>query len=94
MAGALSFIAREDTLLGACFALGEDFGFNPVYLRLAFAVGLFFSPAGAIAAYAGCFVVVALSRLAAPDPRPAEAEAAEGPANANEQAPGEFPLAA
>jgi phage shock protein PspC (stress-responsive transcriptional regulator) len=94
MARALSFIAREDTLLGACFALGEDFGFNPLYLRLAFALGLFFSPGGAIAAYLGCFLLVAFSRLISPDPGPAAAEAAEAPANANEQAPGELPLAA
>ena len=34
MASAGSIIARDDTLLGVCFALGEDFGFNPVYLRV------------------------------------------------------------
>ena len=89
MARALSFIAREDTLLGACFALAEDFGINPLYLRVAFALGLFFSPAGAIAAYAATFVVVTVSRLAAPDPLPVEAEAI-----ADEPAPGELPLAA
>jgi phage shock protein PspC (stress-responsive transcriptional regulator) len=94
MARAQSIIARDDTLLGACFALGEDFGFNPLYLRIAFALGLFFSPVGAVSAYAGCCVLVAFSRWVAPDPQLVEADAAEAPANANGKERCELPLAA
>ena len=94
MARARSIIARDDTLLGACFALGEDFGFNPLYLRLAFALGLFFSPAAAVSAYLGCCALVAFSRWIAPDPQPAEAEAAAEAANGEEKARAELPLAA
>ena len=30
-----SLIARDDTFLGVCQALGDDLGFNPLWLRLA-----------------------------------------------------------
>ena len=36
----LSPIRRAHTILGVCEALGDDFGFNPLYLRIAFAAGL------------------------------------------------------
>ena len=86
-----SVIAREDTLLGVCHAIGEDFGFNPLYLRIAFAVILFLSPAGAFAGYAVLGAVVAFSRWIAPVPAPAGAPEAE----ADEREPiGELPLAA
>ena len=52
MASARSIVARDDTLLGVCFALGEDFGFNPLYLRILFALVIFWSPTAAVAAYA------------------------------------------
>src|SRR4029453_3067215 len=74
---------RHDNILGVCEAIGQDFGFNPLYLRLAFIVPIFFAPAAAIAAYLGLGLVVAASRWFAPDqvaPQPAveqEAESAE-----------------
>jgi phage shock protein PspC (stress-responsive transcriptional regulator) len=70
MAEAPSIIAREDTLLGVCHAIGEDFGFNPLWLRIAFAALLFWSPVGAFAGYAVLGAIVALSRWAAPNPGP------------------------
>jgi phage shock protein C len=73
MATAPSLIAREDTLLGICQAVGEDFGFNPLWLRIAFAALLFWSPIGAFAGYALLGATVAFSRWAAPVPTPAEA---------------------
>jgi phage shock protein PspC (stress-responsive transcriptional regulator) len=91
-----SVLTREDTLLGACYALGEDFGFNPTWLRAAFALGLFLSPVAAIAGYAGCAVLVLVSRLVAPDPARPETEAEE-PSAAEAPAPewqDELPLAA
>ena len=90
-------IARSDTLLGVCQALGEDFGFNPIWLRLAFALPLMFFPVAVFSAYLGLFVVVALSRLLVRGPRrkPAPAVAAdrdEDSADQTEQAP--LPIAA
>jgi phage shock protein PspC (stress-responsive transcriptional regulator) len=72
MTDAGSILTREDTLFGVCFALGQDFRFNPTHLRILFALGLFWSLPGALAAYAGFGLLVALSRLIAPDPKPAE----------------------
>ncbi|TFI58986.1 PspC domain-containing protein [Sphingomonas parva] len=57
---------REDTMLGVCQALGDDFGFNPLYLRMAFAVPVLFSPLWTFAAYLGLGVLVAISRLLVP----------------------------
>jgi phage shock protein PspC (stress-responsive transcriptional regulator) len=62
-------IARSDTLLGVCQALGEDFGFNPIWLRLAFALPLMFFPVAVFSAYLGLFAVVVLSRLLVRAPR-------------------------
>jgi len=53
---------RNDTLLGVCEAIGQDFGFNPTYLRLAFIAPLFFAPMATVAAYLGLGVVVAATR--------------------------------
>ena len=84
-----SIIARDDTLLGVCQAIGEDFGFNPLFLRIAFAAVLFWSPIGAFAGYAVLGGVVAFSRWMAPDPSPAEVQADQP-----EPQPLELPLAA
>lgn len=71
-----SLIARDDTFFGVCQGLGEDVGFNPNLLRVALAVGTFFNPLGAIAAYAACGVVVLATRLLVPDPKLAISEPA------------------
>jgi phage shock protein C len=72
MASTGSIIARDDTLLGACYAVGEDFGFNPLYLRILFAFGILSSPALALAAYAALTALVTLTRWMVPDPLPFE----------------------
>jgi phage shock protein PspC (stress-responsive transcriptional regulator) len=77
MASTGSIIARDDTLLGVCFALGEDFGFNPVYLRVALAVIVLWSLPAALGAYAALGLLVAVSRRLAPNPPVVEAESAE-----------------
>lgn len=69
--------AHQDNLFGVCAAIGEDFGFNPLWLRIAFACGLLFSLEGVIAAYAALGVVVLVSRLVAPNPKKAPAPASE-----------------
>ena len=72
-----SVFARDHTILGVCEALGEDFGFNPVFLRVPLAVGLLLNPWAVVALYAGLGVLVAFARLVAPNPtKPAEADAA------------------
>ena len=53
---------RNDTILGVCEAIGEDFGFNPLWLRLVFIAPLFVQPVLTIAAYVALGVVVAASR--------------------------------
>ena len=60
---------RNDTMLGVCEALGQDFGFNPIFLRLTLAVLLVPFPVQVIAAYLAAGVVVAFSRLLFPNPR-------------------------
>ena len=67
--------ARNDTMLGVCQSLGEDFGFPPNILRVAFGVGLIFAPLAVIAAYAAMAVIVALNHWIVPRPWPVEAEA-------------------
>ena len=82
MASARSIIARDDTVLGVCFAIGQDFGFNELYLRLLFAVVLFWSPVAAFAGYALLGAIVAFSRWIAPGPmlvEAAEEECADEP---------------
>lgn len=85
-----SLITRDDTFFGVCEAIGEDFGFHANWLRIALAVGTFFSPLGAVAAYAALGVLVLASRLLAPAPAPRTAAAAAG-ASAAEPTPAEAP---
>lgn len=72
-----SLIRRDDTFLGICQAIGEDFGFNPVFLRIAFALPVMFFPAATLAAYLGLGVIVLLSRILAPRPKRKAAAAVE-----------------
>jgi phage shock protein PspC (stress-responsive transcriptional regulator) len=92
-----SFITREDTLLGVCAALGEDFGFNPTWLRIVFAVLLLWNPVAVLSTYFGLFALIVASRLLFPSKRVAEQPQAEAapalPAHQNDVAV-ELPLAA
>ncbi|HEX6374571.1 MAG TPA: PspC domain-containing protein [Allosphingosinicella sp.] len=71
-----SLIARDHTLFGVCEALGEDFGFNPFYLRVTLAVMLLWNPIAVIGAYLAAAMIVLVTRFAAPNPRPAPADQA------------------
>lgn len=79
-----SLIMRNDTLLGICQAIGEDFGFSPVLLRVPFAACLLLNPLLVVGTYLGLGVLVFVSRWAYPsrraaaplDAAPASAEAA------------------
>lgn len=57
---------RSHTILGVCEAIGEDFGFNPTFLRVPLAAMVLWSPMWAIAAYLGLGAIVFASRLLAP----------------------------
>lgn len=57
---------RSHTILGVCEALGEDFGFNPVFLRVPLAASVIWSPTYAIGAYFALGLIVLVSRLLAP----------------------------
>ena len=61
-----SLIARPHTVLGVCEGIGEDLGFNPLWLRIAFASGIFFAPLAVVGAYLALGLVVAGSRWAFP----------------------------
>lgn len=66
--------APADNLLGICHALGEDFGVNPLWLRVGFGVALLFNLEWTIGAYLALGLVVLLSRLLIRTPRPVAAQ--------------------
>ena len=77
---------RSHTILGVCEAIGEDFGFNPVWLRALLAIGVLASPTWAIGTYLALGVIVLASRLLYPKAKTVAAEAlAEQAEPANEQ---------
>ena len=88
-----SLFSRDDTLLGVCEAIGEDFGFNPLWLRVALGFLLLWNPVAVIGGYIAAAVVIACIRFFVPNrveaPAPQVAEKA-----AEEDMPEELPLAA
>jgi phage shock protein C len=75
---------RAHTIFGACEAIGEDFGFNPVFLRVPFAAIVLWSPMIAIGAYFALGAVVLASRRLFPQ-RAGTVEAKAEIVPANEQ---------
>ena len=73
---------RNDTILGVCEAIGEDFGFNPNFLRIPLAAMVIWSPLAAISIYFSLGVFVAASRWLFPDRRSVSAQSVteHGPA--------------
>ena len=77
---------RAHTILGVCEAIGEDFGFNPAWLRIPLAASVLIDPVMAIGGYFALGGVVLLSRLLFPKPVATTADTiVEQPAAANEQ---------
>ena len=77
---------RSHTILGVCEAIGEDFGFNPVFLRIPLAALVIYSPLLAFGIYFGLGAVVLASRLLFPTPRETSVEVkTTEPTAANEQ---------
>ena len=74
---------RSTTLLGVCEAIGEDFGFNANYIRVALAAVVVFNIWAAVGAYLALGLVVLASRLLFPPRKvqPAAVLAAPAPAN-------------
>ena len=72
---------RSHTILGVCEAIGEDFHFNPVILRVLLAAGGLYSPLLAIGTYFGLGAVVLASRLLFPNVKRAPAASEEAPSN-------------
>lgn len=68
---------RSDTILGVCEALGQDFGFNPLWLRVPFAALFYLNPLLVSGTYLALGAGVALSRWLYPVP---DSLAAAGPA--------------
>ena len=82
---------RNDTILGVCEAIGQDFGFNPLWLRLAFVGTIFVAPAAGIAAYLGLGLLVAATRYFAPN-KPASQQVVDVKATVVEEE--QLPIAA
>jgi phage shock protein PspC (stress-responsive transcriptional regulator) len=76
---------RPHTIFGVCEAIGEDFGFNPVLLRVPFAATVLWSPIVAIGAYFALAAVVLASRLLFPQRAGEAVEAKPEMVPANEQ---------
>jgi phage shock protein C len=74
---------RSHTILGVCEAIGEDFGFNPLFLRVPLAAVVVVSVKWAIIAYLALGAAVLASRLLFPRPTlaPATATNVANPAN-------------
>ena len=86
---------RAHTIFGVCEGIGEDFSFNPIYLRVPLAASVLWSPTMAIGAYLMLGLVVLASRLLFPKAETAAPEAAIEPAAAaNTQVEARLPLAA
>jgi phage shock protein PspC (stress-responsive transcriptional regulator) len=89
---------RSHTILGICEGLGEDFGFNPIYLRVPFAASVLLSPEMAIGAYLALGLIVLASRLLFPKAKATQSKDATQPAPAaqpaNSEVEPQLPLAA
>ena len=56
--------APRENLFGICHALGETFGFNPLYLRLVLLIGVMVNPEAALGAYFAAGIAVTVAKLA------------------------------
>ena len=82
---------RSHTILGVCEAIGEDFGFSPVILRVILAAMVLWSPTIAIGTYFALGAVVLGSRLLFPKPKQSSAAQAACAGNTDSE---DLPLAA
>jgi len=57
-------------MFGVCAALGEDVGFDPLWLRIALSVGLIWNWQAVLVLYAALALVVLIARVAIRDLKP------------------------
>jgi phage shock protein C len=62
-----NLVLRNDTILGVCEALGQDFGINPNWLRVAFCAPIYWNPMAVFGVYLALGLLVAATRYALPD---------------------------
>jgi len=72
----VSLPLRQHTIFGVCEGIGEDFGFNPIYLRVPLAAMVLWSPTIAIGTYFLLGALVLVSRVVFPRSNAAAAQAA------------------
>ena len=65
---------RGDTIFGVCQSIADDFGFDPLYLRVLFALGLFVSLKWSAVVYLSLGLFVLASRLLFRGPRMARSD--------------------
>jgi phage shock protein PspC (stress-responsive transcriptional regulator) len=85
---------RSHTIFGVCEGIGEDFGFNPVFLRIPLATAVIWNPLIAFGTYFALGLVVLTSRLIFPDRRTTVADASAQPVAAQANDMEKVPLAA
>lgn len=76
---------RQHTIFGVCEGIGEDFGFNPIFLRVPLAAMVLWSPLIAIGTYFALGALVLVSRLMFPRPNSAAAQSATAIESDNDQ---------
>ena len=77
---------RSHTILGVCEGIGEDFGFNPTFLRIPLAASVIWNPLVAFSVYFALGAIVLASRLLFPKPKSVAATRTQAePTAANEQ---------
>lgn len=89
-----SLLFRNDTILGVCEGLGQDFGFHPNWLRVVFALAFYVSPIAVIATYFVLGALVAGSRFIYPDRGAAAPIAVPAPTDDADAEQVQIPLAA
>ena len=57
-----NLVLRHDTILGVCEGIGEDFGFNPNFLRVPLAAGVLWNPLAIFGIYLALGVALFVSR--------------------------------
>jgi len=62
--------APRDNLLGVCHALGDMFGFNPLFLRIALLMAVMINAEVALGAYFIAGIAVLLAKLATRERKP------------------------
>ena len=74
-----NLVLRHDTILGVCEGIGEEFGFNPNFLRVPFAAGVLWNPLAILGMYLALGAALLVSRWIYPKSSPALRPVADRP---------------